>query len=151
MEFRLFRLDCAIVRHPMHLPVWLGLSEAKTSISSIQFWIRRNRIEVNQTQSLADSHICACTGCIAGIDTASLIVSRINYFCKSLFGKLLVIHGLGINQTLYNLYYSKYNHPCLSGAVDFDISHTENYVGCPISNSSKVGIDIEKNPTNRIR
>jgi len=66
----------------------------------------------------------------------------------SLIGKALLIKGLsalGYQQfQLHDLQYSSYNRPFLAGGLDFNISHSGNYVVCAISGHCRVGIDIEK-------
>lgn len=66
---------------------------------------------------------------------------------RSLFGKLLLIEGLknfGItNHSLENLMYSEYKRPYLNN-IDFNISHSGEFVICAISKNNKVGIDVEE-------
>lgn len=65
----------------------------------------------------------------------------------NLFGKLLLIEGLkqyGFeDNVLTNLKYNKYSRPYLNSEIDFNISHSGEYVMCAISKSAKLGIDIE--------
>lgn len=66
---------------------------------------------------------------------------------SALFGKLLVLEGfkfLGISpDALKNLQYSKYGRPSIPGSIDFNISHSHQYVVCAFSESGDIGIDIE--------
>ncbi len=66
----------------------------------------------------------------------------------SLFGKLLLRRGLehygkppGLAD---NLQFTKYNRPYLRGEIDFNISHSGDYVVCAFSETGIVGIDIER-------
>lgn len=65
-----------------------------------------------------------------------------------LYGKLLLLEGLeqfGFNaNSLNELKYNEYDRPYLSGAIDFNISHSGDQVVCAISNNVRVGIDIEE-------
>ena len=65
-----------------------------------------------------------------------------------LFGKLMLIKGLrlfGYNMaSLENLKYNEYNRPYLDGDIDFNISHSGEYVFCAIAKNLKLGIDIEE-------
>jgi 4'-phosphopantetheinyl transferase len=66
-----------------------------------------------------------------------------------LFGKLLLIEGLKLygfdNGELKNISYNKNDRPYLRNTeIDFNISHSGNYVICAISCNSKIGIDIEE-------
>jgi 4'-phosphopantetheinyl transferase len=71
----------------------------------------------------------------------------------SLFGKLLLKQGLkrSINihgNPLVNIQYSKYSRPFINGIlVDFNISHSGEYVVCAFGNGCRVGIDIEQMKT----
>lgn len=66
-----------------------------------------------------------------------------------LFGKLLLIEGLhrlgldGAN-LIHQLQYTFYERPYLPGPVDFNISHSGEYVVCALCKNCCVGIDIEK-------
>jgi 4'-phosphopantetheinyl transferase len=64
-----------------------------------------------------------------------------------LIGKLLLDEGLkqyGYKKTLTELKYSPFGRPYLNESVDFNISHSGNYVICAIANNARLGIDIEK-------
>ncbi len=66
---------------------------------------------------------------------------------SKLFGLLLMQHGLKIEssneQVLSNLEYTSKGKPFISGASEFNISHSQNIVVCAVSNS-EIGIDVEK-------
>lgn len=66
---------------------------------------------------------------------------------SALFGKLLLLEGfkffgIGPDQ-LKSLQYSKYGRPSIPGSIDFNISHSHQYVVCAFSKTGEVGIDIE--------
>lgn len=66
-----------------------------------------------------------------------------------LLGKLLLIEGLhrfGFDghELIHQLYYSNYGRPYLTAPVDFNISHSGDYVLCAFSRHCRIGIDIEK-------
>jgi len=64
-----------------------------------------------------------------------------------LFGKLLLKKGLedlGKDFDLQNLKYTEYGRPYLEDYVDFNISHTTNFVACAISTEDRIGIDAEE-------
>jgi 4'-phosphopantetheinyl transferase len=63
----------------------------------------------------------------------------------TLFGKMLLQRGLSRYPSLdlCQLQYSRYNKPFLAG-VNFNISHTKKCVGCIISDTHCVGIDMEE-------
>jgi len=65
-----------------------------------------------------------------------------------LAGKLLLLEALqrfGFNsQCLRQLRYNAYNRPFINEHIDFNISHSGNYVLCAIGQQLKVGIDIEE-------
>lgn len=66
---------------------------------------------------------------------------------RSLLGKLLLMKALQdfkSNKNLDDVMYSVFHRPALFGGLDFNISHSGNYIVCAISNESRVGIDIEK-------
>lgn len=66
----------------------------------------------------------------------------------NLLGKLLLVLGLskyGYGKNLLTeLSYTAEDRPYLDGQVDFNISHSGNYVICAISNSGRLGVDIEE-------
>uniref|UniRef100_UPI0030CAB2EB 4'-phosphopantetheinyl transferase family protein n=1 Tax=Croceitalea sp. MTPC5 TaxID=3056565 RepID=UPI0030CAB2EB len=66
----------------------------------------------------------------------------------SLLGKLMIRKGLkmyGFNDECLELIeYNKYGKPYISGKINFNISHSGDYVICAISENIKLGIDIEK-------
>ena len=65
-----------------------------------------------------------------------------------LFGKLLLQHALKEhgynNEVLKDLKYNKYNRPYLNSRIDFNISHSGEYVICAIGEKLRLGVDIEK-------
>jgi len=65
-----------------------------------------------------------------------------------LYGKLLVrkaLTGFGYSENcLENVQYTKYGRPFLDKDIDINISHSEEFVVCSISENGKIGIDIEK-------
>lgn len=67
---------------------------------------------------------------------------------RSLFGKLLLITGLKslglISYSLKDLKWTKFRKPYFDNVTDFNISHSGEYTICAISNTNKVGIDIEE-------
>jgi 4'-phosphopantetheinyl transferase len=66
----------------------------------------------------------------------------------NLFGKLLLCKGLKAygydKDVLENLKYNKYGRPFLNKNIDFNISHSGEYVVCIIGKNLKLGIDIEE-------
>jgi 4'-phosphopantetheinyl transferase len=66
----------------------------------------------------------------------------------NLFSKILLVKGFekfGLNYlSLENLQYTEYRKPYLSGNVDFNISHSGQYVICAVARNVKLGIDIEE-------
>lgn len=66
---------------------------------------------------------------------------------RSLYGKLLLREGLtryGYGpDILSKLTYSAYNRPGLEGPVDFNISHSGDYIICAVTNRGRVGADVE--------
>lgn len=65
-----------------------------------------------------------------------------------LYGKILLIRGLqkfGFDySSLENLNYTDHGRPHLTGSVDFNISHSGDYIVCAIGNEIKLGVDIEE-------
>lgn len=65
-----------------------------------------------------------------------------------LFGKLLLIEALKKYghgpDCLETILVDAYGRPFISGSIDFNISHSGEYVVCAIAGKGKVGIDIEK-------
>lgn len=63
-------------------------------------------------------------------------------------GKYLLLCGLkeyGCGHFLENIKLSAYGRPFIQNSeIDFNISHSGNYVVCVVSNIAKVGVDIEK-------
>jgi 4'-phosphopantetheinyl transferase len=66
----------------------------------------------------------------------------------SLLGKLLLIKGLNdfgySNLDLNSITYNQYGRPLLSENIDFNISHSGNYVMCALSDEGNIGVDIEE-------
>ena len=66
----------------------------------------------------------------------------------SLFSRLLLIEGIksfGMNENiLRELQFEKYRRPFLNNEIDFNISHSNEWAVCVISDSGRVGIDIEQ-------
>lgn len=67
---------------------------------------------------------------------------------RSLLGKALLINGLqslGLHQySLSDLKYTKLDKPYFNDSIDFNISHSGEYVICAISLTNKIGIDVEE-------
>ena len=67
---------------------------------------------------------------------------------RSLFGKCLLNRALQSlhfdSGLLYNLKYNSYKRPYLEAVFDFNISHSGDIAICAISDTCKIGIDIEK-------
>lgn len=67
---------------------------------------------------------------------------------RHLIGKLLLIEGLKHygygNNELFKLKYGKYGRPYLDDIINFNISHSDEYVVCVIGERIVLGIDIEK-------
>jgi 4'-phosphopantetheinyl transferase len=65
-----------------------------------------------------------------------------------LLGKLLLIEGLKKYNIHYemlgHLKYNEYNRPYLTNNIDFNISHSGEFVICSIGKDIRLGIDIEK-------
>jgi len=64
-----------------------------------------------------------------------------------LFGKLLLLEGLrdyGYPRScLESLLQNEFGRPFLNSEIDFNISHSEEYAVCAISDKGRVGIDVE--------
>lgn len=67
---------------------------------------------------------------------------------RSLFSKLLLIEGLNMlslhRYSLQQMKFTKYRRPYFDNDIDFNISHSGDYIVCAISLGDKVGIDIEE-------
>ena len=65
-----------------------------------------------------------------------------------LFGKLLLLAGLKKygygNDVLYEIKLNQYSRPFVNGNIDFNISHSGEYVLCAIGRDLRLGIDIEE-------
>jgi len=66
-----------------------------------------------------------------------------------LFGKLLLLKGLAeyggySSDCLKSLSYNDFGRPFIDSDIDFNISHSGDYVVCAVADREKVGIDIEK-------
>lgn len=83
------------------------------------------------------------------------IIQEINKYKKwqdrhaRLFGKLLLVKGLGHYypkpyQLLSKIKFNKYRRPYINSKIDFNISHSGDYVVVAISKDTRVGIDLEK-------
>jgi 4'-phosphopantetheinyl transferase len=63
-------------------------------------------------------------------------------------GKKLLLTGLqsfeNADYTINNLQYTAFQRPYIRGTIDFNISHAGDFTVCALSESSRVGIDIEK-------
>ena len=57
---------------------------------------------------------------------------------------LSAVTGADANRMLSQIRYSETRRPFIPGVADFSISHSGNYVICALSESGKVGIDIEE-------
>lgn len=71
----------------------------------------------------------------------------------NLMGKIILIEAIrhyGLSaDCLQNISYNAYGKPSLEGLVEFNISHSGEYVICAVSKEIKLGIDIEQiKPTN---
>jgi 4'-phosphopantetheinyl transferase len=66
----------------------------------------------------------------------------------NLFSQILLVRGLekfGFDHNfLEQLNYSEYGRPHLPGLIDFNISHSGDYILCAIGKEIRVGIDIEE-------
>jgi 4'-phosphopantetheinyl transferase len=65
-----------------------------------------------------------------------------------LFGRLLLLEGLkrySTDKSLKNIDYDEYNKPFISNStIQFNISHSGEYVICAITEGYSIGVDIEK-------
>jgi 4'-phosphopantetheinyl transferase len=65
-----------------------------------------------------------------------------------LFGKLLLLDAINDSEftwlSLHSFTYTKFNRPYLDETLDFNISHSGDYVICVISRHVRVGIDVEE-------
>ncbi|KZS40039.1 hypothetical protein AWE51_10390 [Aquimarina aggregata] len=65
-----------------------------------------------------------------------------------LLGRLLVKEGVKkfgyTKDPLVNFQYNTFGKPFIDGSINFNISHSQSYVVCAISNYCNLGIDIEK-------
>jgi 4'-phosphopantetheinyl transferase len=64
-----------------------------------------------------------------------------------LIGKLIlknVLKHFSMNDSLEDIKYSLHRKPFLSSGIKFNISHSEDFVVCVVSNSCDVGVDIER-------
>lgn len=65
----------------------------------------------------------------------------------SLIGKALLAKGLnrlGLDESyLQKLTSDRYDRPGIIGSIDFNISHSDNHVVCALTDSGRIGIDIE--------
>lgn len=66
----------------------------------------------------------------------------------NLFGKLLLLDMLnknGYNKlTLEQIRYKKYSKPFFDSTIDFNISHSGEYVICAMTDNGSIGVDIEE-------
>ena len=83
-----------------------------------------------------------------GIQTQVMRFKRWQDRHSSLLGKILLLEALkqyGYSpDCLKKLSYSPYNRPFLDDSIDFNISHSGEYVVCAVNNDGRVGIDIER-------
>ena len=69
---------------------------------------------------------------------------------SSLLGKIILQYAfknLKLKHTLADIKVSKKERPFINDEIDFNISHSGNYIICVIAENAKVGIDIEKHRT----
>jgi 4'-phosphopantetheinyl transferase len=83
-------------------------------------------------------------------DVLHASINRYHYWQdrhRALFGKLLLIRALKDlghpARRLFNLQYTSHERPWLEGGIEFNISHSGQYVLCAISDKCRLGIDIE--------
>ena len=67
---------------------------------------------------------------------------------RSLFSKLLLINGLHImgldSLSIDQLKFTRFKRPYFNNNIDFNISHSGEYIICAISHRHKIGVDIEE-------
>jgi 4'-phosphopantetheinyl transferase len=67
---------------------------------------------------------------------------------SNLLSKILLLKGLqkfGLqDNSLENLRYTEYGRPYLPGNIDFNMSHSGQYILCAVARDLKLGIDIEE-------
>jgi 4'-phosphopantetheinyl transferase len=67
---------------------------------------------------------------------------------RSLLGKALLLHALdSINMPGYSLHELKFTQlerPYFDDLIDFNISHSGEYIICAMSSTNKIGIDVEE-------
>ena len=65
-----------------------------------------------------------------------------------LFGKLLLLAGLKnygyADDILNGIQYNQYSRPFIDGNIDFNISHSGEYVLCAIGKDLRLGVDVEE-------
>ncbi len=65
-----------------------------------------------------------------------------------LFGKLLLLNGLKNfgykDDVLHEIRYNQYSRPFIDGDIDFNISHSGEYVICVLGKGIRLGVDIEE-------
>jgi 4'-phosphopantetheinyl transferase len=54
------------------------------------------------------------------------------------------LNGFGMPNALGNIRYNEFGRPLIDGPVDINISHSGNWVICGVSDTSRIGIDIEQ-------
>lgn len=62
---------------------------------------------------------------------------------RFLLRKVLSQH-LKIKPQKINIYFNKYNRPIIFGKLDFNISHSGNWIAIAVNKEGRIGIDIEK-------
>lgn len=67
---------------------------------------------------------------------------------RSLLGNILLLKGLELlNKTAYSLNtlkFTEYNRPYFNNLIDFNVSHSGDYTMCAISETVRIGIDVEE-------
>mgnify|MGYP001603000877 FL=1 len=66
-----------------------------------------------------------------------------NLLGKTLLRECLMKHGYPPD-CLKKISYTEYNRPFIDGTVDFNISHSGNYVVCAINTAGRVGVDVDR-------